>query len=114
MNTGHAAHFQTGDGTPTEQYVHYVRERAKGGAGIIVTAYSANSDDGETSLSLTNFDDRVIQAFQRMAAATHAYDYPLLAQLRPSGAPCFRQFCLPRAGYRRARLVGACPRFLRY
>ena len=34
MNTGHAVHFQTGDGIPTEKYVHYLRERAKGGAGI--------------------------------------------------------------------------------
>ena len=31
MNTGHAAHFQTGDGLPTQRYVDYVRERAKGG-----------------------------------------------------------------------------------
>jgi 2,4-dienoyl-CoA reductase-like NADH-dependent reductase (Old Yellow Enzyme family) len=30
MNTGHAVHFQTGDGIPTEKYVHYLRERAKG------------------------------------------------------------------------------------
>ena len=30
MNTGHAAHFQTGDGLPTDRYVDYVRERAKG------------------------------------------------------------------------------------
>ena len=33
VNTGHAAHFQTGDGLPTERYVAYVRERAKGGVG---------------------------------------------------------------------------------
>jgi 2,4-dienoyl-CoA reductase-like NADH-dependent reductase (Old Yellow Enzyme family) len=63
MNTGHAAHFQTGDGTLTQQYVHYVRERARGGAGIIVTGHTVPVYDGETSLSLTNFDDRVIQAF---------------------------------------------------
>ena len=37
MNTGHAAHFQTADGLPTERYVDYVAERAKGGAAIIVT-----------------------------------------------------------------------------
>ena len=40
MNTGHAVHFQTGDGTPTEQYVHHVRERAKVEAGIIVTGHT--------------------------------------------------------------------------
>jgi 2,4-dienoyl-CoA reductase-like NADH-dependent reductase (Old Yellow Enzyme family)/thioredoxin reductase len=85
MNTGHAAHFQTGDGTPTEQYIHYVRERAKGGAGIIVTGHTVPVYDGETSLSFTNFDDRVVQAYQRMAAATHDYSVPLLAQLGHRG-----------------------------
>ena len=29
MNTGHAAHFQTGDGLPTRRYVDYLAERAK-------------------------------------------------------------------------------------
>jgi 2,4-dienoyl-CoA reductase-like NADH-dependent reductase (Old Yellow Enzyme family)/thioredoxin reductase len=85
MNTGHAAHFQAGDGTPTEQYVHYVGERAKGGAAIIVTGHTVPVYDGEASLSLTNFDDRVNPVLQRMAAATHAYDVPLLAQLGHRG-----------------------------
>ena len=34
MNTGHAAHFQTGDGLPTQAYVDYVRERARGGGAV--------------------------------------------------------------------------------
>ena len=37
MNTGHAAHFQSGDGLPTMRYVDYLGERAKGGIGIAVT-----------------------------------------------------------------------------
>ena len=85
MNTGHAAHFQTGDGTPTENYVHYVGERAKGGAAIIVTGHTVPVYDGDTSLSLTNFDDRVVAVLQRMGAAAHAYDVPLLAQLGHRG-----------------------------
>jgi 2,4-dienoyl-CoA reductase-like NADH-dependent reductase (Old Yellow Enzyme family)/thioredoxin reductase len=85
MNTGHAAHFQAGDGTPTEQYVHYVGERAKGGAAIIVTGHTVPAYDGEASLSLTNFDDRLLSVLHRMAAATHAYDVPLLAQLGHRG-----------------------------
>jgi 2,4-dienoyl-CoA reductase-like NADH-dependent reductase (Old Yellow Enzyme family)/thioredoxin reductase len=85
MNTGHAAHFQTGDGTPTDDYVHYVGERARGGAAIIVTGHTVPVYDGETSPSLTNFDDRVVPVLQRMAAATHDYDVPLLAQLGHRG-----------------------------
>jgi len=85
MNTGHAAHYQTGDGVPTEQYAHYVGERAKGGAGIIVTGHMVPVYDGNLSLSLTNYDDKVIPALQRMGEATHKYDVPLLAQLGHRG-----------------------------
>lgn len=85
MNTGHAAHFQTGEGIPTERYADYVGERAKGGAGIIVTGHTIPVHDGEISLSLTNCNDRILPAYQRMAAATHAWDVPLIAQLGHRG-----------------------------
>jgi 2,4-dienoyl-CoA reductase-like NADH-dependent reductase (Old Yellow Enzyme family)/thioredoxin reductase len=85
MNTGHAAHFQSGDGLPDDRYVNYVRERAKGGAAIIVTGHTVPVYDGEASLSLTNYDNRIVPAYQRMAAATHAFDVPLLAQLGHRG-----------------------------
>ena len=52
MNTGHAAHYQSGDGTPTDAYAYYVRERAKGGAGVIVTGHTVPVYDGDATLSL--------------------------------------------------------------
>ncbi len=85
MNTGHAAHHQSGDGTPSEAYVHYLRERAKGGAGIIVTAHTVPVYDGETSLSLTNFHDGILPIYRRIAAAVHEFDVPILAQLGHRG-----------------------------
>ena len=85
MNTGQAAHFQTGDGIPTEKYVHYVRERAKGGAGIIVTGHTVTHFDGDVALSLASYDDRIVKVYQRMAGATHEFDVPLLAQLGHRG-----------------------------
>ena len=85
MNTGHAAHFQTGNGLPTQRYVDYVRERAKGGSGIIVTGFTAPSHDGEAALSLASFDESIVPVYQRMSDATHAYDVPLLAQLGHRG-----------------------------
>jgi 2,4-dienoyl-CoA reductase-like NADH-dependent reductase (Old Yellow Enzyme family)/thioredoxin reductase len=85
MNTGHAAHFQTGDGLPTQRYVDYVRERAKGGAGIIVTGHTVPYHDGEASLSLASYDERIVPIYARMAQATHAFDVPLLAQLGHRG-----------------------------
>ena len=85
MNTGHAAHFQTGDGLPTRRYVDYVRERAKGGAGIIVTGHTVPYHDGDASLSLASYDERIVPIYARMAEATHAFDVPLLAQLGHRG-----------------------------
>lgn len=85
MNTGHAAHHQTGDGMPSEAYVHYIAERAKGGAGIIVTGHTVPVYDGQTSLSLTNYHDGIIPIYQRIAAACHRYDVPVLAQLGHRG-----------------------------
>jgi 2,4-dienoyl-CoA reductase-like NADH-dependent reductase (Old Yellow Enzyme family) len=85
MNTGHAAHFQTGDGLPTERYVDYVAERAKGGVGIIVTGHTVPHYDGDASLSLASYDDRITAVYQRFAEATHAYDVPILAQLGHRG-----------------------------
>ena len=85
MNTGHAAHHQSGDGTPSEAYVHYLRERAKGGAGIIVTAHTVPVYDGETSLSLTNFHDGILPIYRRIADAVHEFEVPVLAQLGHRG-----------------------------
>ena len=85
MNTGHAAHFQTGDGLASDRYVDYVRERARGGAGIIVTGLTVPHYDGDASLSLANYDDRVVDVYAKFASATHAHDVPMLVQLGHRG-----------------------------
>ena len=85
MNTGHAAHFQTGDGLPTQRYVDYVRERAKGGAGIIVTGHTVVYYDSDAALSLASYDQRIIPMYAKMAEATHAYDVPIIAQMGHRG-----------------------------
>ena len=85
MNTGHAAHFQTGDGIPTDRYVDYVRERAKGGVGIIVTGFTVTRYEGDTTLSLANYDERITTVYGKFSEATHAYGVPMLAQLGHRG-----------------------------
>jgi 2,4-dienoyl-CoA reductase-like NADH-dependent reductase (Old Yellow Enzyme family)/thioredoxin reductase len=85
MNTGHAAHFQYGDGTPTDAYAFYVRERAKGGAGVIVTGHTVPVFDGDSSLSLATFSDSSIGAFSKMADGCHEFDVPVIAQLGHRG-----------------------------
>ena len=61
MNTGHAAHFQAGDGLPTQPCVDYVGERAKGGIGITVTGHTVPYHDADAALSPASYDDRIHQ-----------------------------------------------------
>ena len=85
VNAGHAAHFQGEGGLPDDRYVHYVRERAKGGAAMVVLGNTVVYNDGEVPLSMANYDDRVIPIYRRMSAATHEFDTPLLTQLGHRG-----------------------------
>ena len=85
MNTGHAAHFQTATGVPTQRYADYVGERARGGAGIIVIGHTMVAYDGPVSLSLASISDEVVPIYEKMAAATHAHDVPLLLQMGHRG-----------------------------
>jgi 2,4-dienoyl-CoA reductase-like NADH-dependent reductase (Old Yellow Enzyme family)/thioredoxin reductase len=85
VNAGHAAHFQTGDGLPTARYVEYVRERVRGGAGLVIIGHTVPHHDGDVSLSLTNYDDRVIPWYRAFADAAHEHDVPILVQLGHRG-----------------------------
>ena len=101
MNTGHGAQFKTGDGIPTDQYVAYVRERAKGGAGIIVTGHTVPHYDGDHARDVCNYDERITVFYKKFAEATHAYDVPMLAQLGHRGRRP------TEAGYLQNRIVSA-------
>ena len=85
VNAGHAAHFQTGDGLPTVRYVEYVRERARGGAGLVIIGHTVPHYDGDVSIALTNYDDRVVPWYRAFADATHPHDVPVLVQLGHRG-----------------------------
>ena len=85
MNTGHAAHFQHGDGTPSDAYAYYVRERAKGGAGVIVTGHTVTVYDGDASPSLATYSDSAMGAYKKLADGTHEFEVPIIAQLGHRG-----------------------------
>lgn len=104
MNTGHAAHYQHGDGTPTDAYAYYVRERAKGGAGVIVTGHTVPVYDGDASLSLATYSDASVDAFRRMAEGCHEFDVPLIAQLGHRG-----RRLMDHAGFLRREVVAPSP-----
>ena len=101
MNTGHGAQFKSGDGIPTEQYVAYIHERAKGGAGIIVTGHTVPHYDGDHARDICSYDERITEFYKKFAVATHTHDVPILAQLGHRGRRP------TEAGFLQSRIVSA-------
>ena len=81
--TGHAAQFYDEQKLPTEDYAYYLRERAKGGAGM-VTLGSCGVHPTSTSYFI-NQDDRIIPRYQVIADLVHQFPVPVLAQLSHNG-----------------------------
>ena len=81
--TGHAANFLDEEKLPTEDYGYYLRERAKGGAGM-VTLGACDVHPTSTSLFL-NGDDRIIPRYRRIAELVHEFPVPVMAQLSHRG-----------------------------
>ena len=51
--TGHAAQFYDKQKLPTEDYAYYLRERAKGGAGMVTLGACAVHPTGTPTITLT-------------------------------------------------------------
>ena len=80
--TAHATKFES-DGLFTERHVYYYRERARGGAAMIVTEGASVHPTG--TFPLTVYDDAVIPTLRRVAEAVHEYDTRLLVQISHAG-----------------------------
>ena len=81
--TGHAAQFYDKQKLPTEDYGYYLRERAKGGAGM-VTLGSCVVHPTSTYESM-NWDDSIIPRYRVIADLVHQFPVPVLAQLSHNG-----------------------------
>ena len=81
--TGHAAGFYDEEKLPTEAYAYYLRERAKGGAGMV--ALGGCTVHPTSTSYFENSDDRIIPRYQRIADLVHEYPVPVLAQLTHRG-----------------------------
>ena len=81
--TGHAANFYDEQKLPTEDYGYYLRERAKGGAGMVSMGACA-VHPSSTGIFL-NGDDRIIARYRRIAELVHEFPVPVMAQLSHSG-----------------------------
>jgi 2,4-dienoyl-CoA reductase-like NADH-dependent reductase (Old Yellow Enzyme family) len=81
VNSAHTTNFAQG-GVYTEQLIAYHRERARGGAAIIVSqATNVVPEYGE----LRNADDRIVDGYRRVAEAVHPYGAKYFAELSHPG-----------------------------
>jgi mycofactocin system FadH/OYE family oxidoreductase 2 len=82
----HYPAFETDDGTITDTYVHYYAERAKGGAGLLITESFAVHPLGKTaSKNLEAWDPKVLPGYRRMSATAHEYGAKMFVQLSHGG-----------------------------
>ena len=80
--TGHATKFEVA-GRFTERHLHYYRERARGGAGMIVTEGASVHPTGTFPLWL--HDDEAIPMLRKIGGAVHEFDAPILVQISHAG-----------------------------
>ena len=81
--TGHAAQFYDKQKLPTEDYGYYLRERAKGGAGVVTLG--ACGVHPTSTYRFLNQDETIIPRYQRIAELVHEFPVPVLAQLTHNG-----------------------------
>ncbi len=81
--TGHAANFYDERKLPTEDYAYYLRERARGGAGM-VTLGSCAVHPTSTGYFL-NVDESIIPRYRLIADLVHESPVPVIAQLTHGG-----------------------------
>lgn len=74
------------DGRPSEQHAAYYAERARGGAGLIITEeHSTHPTDWPYEKLIHGFHTDVLPGYRRITEAVHAYGTPIFAQINHNG-----------------------------
>jgi mycofactocin system FadH/OYE family oxidoreductase 2 len=74
---------------PSERHVHYWGERAKGGAGLIITEeMSVHPTDRAYEKLIEVFQPEVIPGFHKITERVHEYGTKIFAQLNHNGQQC--------------------------
>jgi mycofactocin system FadH/OYE family oxidoreductase 2 len=77
------------DGLPSERHVHYWGERAKGGAGLIITEeMSVHPTDRAYEKLIDVFHPEVLPGFRKITDNVHQYGTKIFAQLNHNGQQC--------------------------
>jgi mycofactocin system FadH/OYE family oxidoreductase 2 len=77
------------DTLPSERHMHYWGERAKGGAGLIITEeMSVHPTDRAYEKLIEVFQPQVVPGFRKITDRVHQYDAKIFAQLNHNGQQC--------------------------
>jgi len=83
--SAHLTNYADG-GRPTEQHAAYYAERARGGAGLIVTEeHSVHPTDWPYEKLIHGFHREVIPGYRRITDAVHEHGTPIFAQINHNG-----------------------------
>jgi 2,4-dienoyl-CoA reductase (NADPH2) len=81
------------DFMPTERHAFYYRERARGGAGLIVTEeHSTHPTDHPYEKLIHAFNPAVIPGYRQITETVHAEGVPILAQINHNGGQASGMF----------------------
>ena len=70
----------------SDRHIYYYRERAKGGAGLIITEeLSVHPSDHPYEELIFAFDPEVVEGFKKLTSTIHRYDTKIFAQLNHNG-----------------------------
>jgi mycofactocin system FadH/OYE family oxidoreductase 2 len=74
-------------GLPSERHLYYWAERAKGGAGLIITEeQSIHPTDHAYEKLVEAYDPEVVPRYRKITSAVHQYETKIFAQLNHNGA----------------------------
>jgi mycofactocin system FadH/OYE family oxidoreductase 2 len=77
---------------PSEQHVHYLAARARGGTGLIITEeLSVHPTDRSYEKLVEAFKPEVIPRYKKITPAVHEYETKIFAQLNHNGQQCSGQ-----------------------
>ena len=86
MITGHTLLYGV-DGVLSQRHIDYYRERAAGGAALLVTEQQAAHPSGANyRQGCRGYDPRAVAGYRKLADAVHAHDAKLVVQLFCGGA----------------------------
>ena len=84
--SAHLTNYATQDGLPSDQHAAYYAERAKGGAGLIITEeHSTHPTDWPYEKLIHGFNPEVLEGYRAITRAVHAHRTPIFAQINHNG-----------------------------